>query len=80
MFEISSIEIDNKINGREISKETIENLHSWIWNHPHVVYHTLTNIHVKTKDNTTDEVIKAQNLLIQIQIRELHNWLIKLPL
>ena len=69
MFEITSIEIDNKINGRGVSKETIKILHSWICNHPQVVNHTLENEHVKIKDNTTVEVIKAQKLLIQIPIR-----------
>ena len=52
------IETDNKINGSNIIKETIDWLHSWIWNHPQVVNSPLTNGYVDIKDNATGEVIK----------------------
>ena len=39
----------------------------------------MDNAHVNIKDNTTGEFIKTKTLLIQIPIRELHNWLIKPP-
>ena len=39
----------------------------------------MTNDHVNNEDNITGETIKAQHLLIQIPIRELHNYLIQPP-
>ena len=77
--EISWIEIDNKINGRKISKESIEKLHSWSCNHPQVVNLPQTNHHFNIKYNTTVEFIKTQAFLIHIPIRKLHSYLIKPP-
>ena len=77
--EISWIEIDNKIIGRKISKETIEKIHSWICNIPQVVNSPLTNYYVNIKNNTTVKDNKTENLLIKISIRELSNDLINTP-
>ena len=46
---ISRIEKNNKINGREITKEIIYNLHSWICKQPLVFDPPLTNYHVNIK-------------------------------
>ena len=71
---ISWIEIDNKINGREITNKIIDNLDNYIFNHPRVVNSPLTNDHVIIKYHITGELKKIQKLLIQIPIRELHNY------
>ena len=68
-----------KKNVSKITKNMIGNLHSWICNHPQVVNLTLKNDQVNIKDNTTGEVIKTKQLIIQIPIRELHIALIKPP-
>ena len=56
--EKSWIDTYRKINGRKISKEIIERLHSCICNHPQVVNSILTNDHV----NTRGKVIKTKNI------------------
>ena len=54
---ISWIETNIKINGRQITKETIEKLHIWIYNNARVVNSPLKNGHVSIKDDKTNEVI-----------------------
>ena len=38
----------------------------WIYNHHNVINSHFTNEHVNIKDNTTGEVMKTENLVIQI--------------
>ena len=71
--EIPWIETDNKINGWKSTKENIENLYSWVRNHPQFINLTLTNDHVNIKDNTTRGVI-IKKLISFITVRELHNY------
>ena len=68
-----------KIYGRNITKETIDKLHSCICNHPQVDKSHLINGYINIKYHPTGEVIK-KTVLIQIPIRKPHNDSIKPPL
>ena len=60
-----------------MTPELIEHMHEWIGNHPEVVNLPISNDTLLVSDhNQPGKKIRVSKLLLQISIRELHNYLI----
>ena len=60
-----------------MTPELIEHMHEWIGNNPKVVDFLISNDILLVSDhNQPGKKIKVSKLLLQISIRELHNYLI----
>ena len=66
--------LPNKHYKNIFSEKLVNDLHAWIENHPHVIHYSNVKDSLFIKINGT--LVKKQNHVIHISVRELHNDMI----